>query len=172
MKKIFMLAIGLMVTVALSAQMTVWSNGQSVYNSAVENVDSISFASAAPGMVVAQSASGQGITTLEGKVYLYSIAGLTSSSSSSGTIVPTGLAFYSASEGAFFNNGAPNPSTTSSTKAHVVYFTYSINYPNITINLNNQTCTGKIIGTKAIIFDLFPAFLTVSDNSGITFFAL
>ena len=165
MKKIFFLVLAFMATISLSAQMTVWSNGHSVYNSAVENVDSISFNAAAPGYVVNQEAQ---VTSLEGKVYLYHIGGKTFIPSSSNALTPTvGLGFYSATEGVYFVQTFVTPQSGGTAPRH---FTYSISYPSITVNLNGSSYQGKIIGNRAIVFEKFLAYNGNGESQNVTFF--
>lgn len=149
MKRIFFMAVCLMAAWSLSAQMTVWSNGQSVYSHPVENVDSISFNAPTSAQVMTQQAPAA--TSFAGKVYLYALVGKTNAATSSGSIAPGGFAFYSNTEGYFFENLSQFASGYHSTRVNP--FTYTVSGLDITITVTDQDCVarGKIIGTNAIV---------------------
>ena len=145
MKRIFFLVIGAMTVMSLSAQMTVWSNGQSVYNSSVESVDSISFGNAVNAGVVERAASQQTTASLVGHVYLYGVPNNTSAQSQAG------LAFYSESEGYYFLDGIGSAGNSNS-GWDAIPFTYTRNNVDITVTTDGGDFHAKLIGTNAIVF--------------------
>lgn len=148
MKRIFFMAVCLMAAWSLSAQMTVWSNGESVYSRSVENVDSISFDTPTSAQVMTQQAPAA--TSLVGKVYLFALADKTNAPTATSSIVPGGFAFYSNTGGYFFENMNHSPA---GSNAKINAFTYTISGQDITISLTDIDCVaqGKIIGTKALV---------------------
>jgi len=148
MKRILFMAVCLMAAWSLSAQMTVWSNGESVYSRSVENVDSISFDAPTSAQVMTQQAPAA--TSFVGQVYLFALVNRTNETAT-GIIAPSGFAFYSNTEGYFFENMTHIASGNHATRVYA--FTYTISGQDITITMTNQDCVahGKIIGTKAIV---------------------
>ena len=147
-KRIFFMVIGTMAAMSLSAQMTVWSNGQSVYNRSVESVDSISFGSATQAGVIERAESGQAVTSFAGKIYLYHLPNSTSAASTDG-IAPWGLVFYSDSEGYIIQNTQTDPIRNYNAGNP---FTYTIIGNEVVLTTSAGSYAAKIIGSKALFF--------------------
>lgn len=151
MKRIFFMAVCMMAAWSLSAQMTVWSNGQSVYSHPVENVDSISFNAPASAQVMTQQAS-TAATSFEGKVYLWARVDKTNVAATN-YIAPAGFAFYSSTEGYYFFNHSNIPGSTGQQYTPKLRaFTYTVSGQDITVSADGgYVANGKIVGTNAIV---------------------
>ena len=157
MKRIFILLSAVVVSLTMTAQMQVWSNGTIIFSHDQSDVDSISFAKP---MNVQANMNASSSSSLAGCVYTSSLAGghyHTGSSGASSASALCALFFLDETSGYYGDNDNGTPYST------IAPFTYDINGNDITMNICDKQIYGKIIGRNGLVFFSFIYFPS-NDN--------
>lgn len=151
MKKTFLFMLTVVVSATAFAQMHVWSNGTIIFSHDQTTVDSISFGS--PMQVQTRMQSASTPSSLAGSVYVSSLSGSETGSSSGGSLYT--LCFLDDNNGYYTRNASGSPETNGN---FADAFTYTISGLDITISISGTNKIGKLIGKNGIvIFDWYEA---------------
>ncbi|MBR2168395.1 MAG: hypothetical protein IJ920_08845 [Paludibacteraceae bacterium] len=162
MKRIFILLSAVVVSLTMTAQMQVWSNGTIIFSHDQSDVDSISFAKP---MNVQTNVNASSPSSLAGCVYTSSLAG-------SGTYNDLyALFFLDETNGYYGINDSGKPGDT---PCKLVPFTYEISGNDITITIYNnlRTISGKVIGRNGLVFSSFYKYDSSSSPNPAVFVTL
>ena len=146
MKRIFILLSAVVVSLTMTAQMQVWSNGTIIFSHDQSDVDSISFAKP---MNVQANMNASSPSSLAGCVYTSSLAG----SGDSNHLYA--LFFIDETSGYYGKNINGVPGYDYPSKNILEPFTYEISGNDITINISNKQNYGKVIGRNGLVFSSF-----------------
>lgn len=143
MKRILILLSAVVLSLTMSAQMQVWSNGTIIFSHDQSDVDSISFAKP---MNVQANSNTSSPSSLAGCVYTSSLAG----SSESNALYA--LFFLDEINGYYGRNSSGFPGNSSN---ELMSFTYEISGNDITVTTSNKQHYGKVIGRNGLVFSSF-----------------
>ncbi len=153
MKRIFILLSAVVVSLTMTAQMQVWSNGTIIFSHDQSDVDSISFASP---MNVQANLNASSPSSLAGCVYTSSLVGShATSNTGASTATLCALFFLDETNGYYGKNINGIPGVDSPSKNELVPFTYEISGNDITINISNSQNHGKVIGRNGLVLSSF-----------------
>lgn len=147
MKRFFFLLPAVVVSLTMTAQMQVWSNGTIIFSHDQTDVDSISFGSP---MQVQTNFNALSSTSLAGNVYTSSLAGSYSAHSL------YALFFLDGTNGYYGSNPNGDPASYDGNKLYS--FTYVINGNDIVISMQGASIHGKVIGKNGLVFTDFSTY--------------